>query len=88
MKTLIIHNNNISNIDKYTENISFTSINDVIKTLNSKEFDIIYIKDNLSLNCLDFIGIELDDTYFETCKNRVNEYIKEQNMQDVNVEIA
>lgn len=59
MKTLIIHNNNISNIDKYTENISFTSINDVIKTLNSKEFDIIYIKDNLSLNCLDFLGIEL-----------------------------
>ena len=35
MKTLIIHNNNISNIDKYTENISFTSINDVIKTLNN-----------------------------------------------------
>lgn len=59
MKTLIIHNNNISNIDKYTENISFTSINDVIKTLNNKEFDIIYIKDNLSLNCLDFLGIEL-----------------------------
>lgn len=59
MKTLIIHNNNISNIDKYTENISFTSINDVIKTLNGKEFDIIYIKDNLSLNCLDFIGLEL-----------------------------
>ena len=35
-----------------------------------------------------FIGIELDDTYFETCKNRVNTYINDNNMQDVVVEIA
>jgi site-specific DNA-methyltransferase (adenine-specific) len=35
-----------------------------------------------------FIGIELDNTYFETCKNRVNTYIKEQNMQDIHIEIA
>jgi site-specific DNA-methyltransferase (adenine-specific) len=35
----------------------------------------------------DFIGIELDDTYFETCKNRVNTYIKENNMQDIHIEI-
>lgn len=36
----------------------------------------------------DFIGIELDSTYFETCKNRVNTYINEQNMKDINIEIA
>jgi site-specific DNA-methyltransferase (adenine-specific) len=35
-----------------------------------------------------FIGMELDDTYFETCKNRVNTYIKENNMQDVHIDIA
>lgn len=35
-----------------------------------------------------FIGIELDDTYFETCKNRVNTYINEQNLQDIDVIIA
>lgn len=35
-----------------------------------------------------FIGIELDDTYFETCKNRVNEYIKEKNLQDIHIEMS
>lgn len=35
-----------------------------------------------------FIGIELDNTYFETCKNRINTYIKENNMQGINIEIA
>lgn len=33
-----------------------------------------------------FIGIELDDTYFDISKNRVNTYIKENNL-DVNLEI-
>ena len=32
-----------------------------------------------------FIGIELDNTYFGTCKNRVETYIKENNLQDVNI---
>lgn len=36
----------------------------------------------------DFIGIELDDTYFETCKNRVSTYIKDNNLQDIHIEIA
>lgn len=35
-----------------------------------------------------FIGIELDNTYFETCKNRVNEHIKDNNLQDIHIEIA
>lgn len=35
-----------------------------------------------------FIGIELDDTYFETCKNRINTYINDNNMKDVELNIA
>lgn len=35
-----------------------------------------------------FIGIELDNTYFETCKNRVETYIKDNNLQDIHIEIA
>lgn len=35
-----------------------------------------------------FIGIELDDTYFETCKNRVNTYIKDNNLQDIYIEMS
>lgn len=34
-----------------------------------------------------FIGIELDDTYFETCKNRVNTYINDNNLENVDVSI-
>lgn len=34
-----------------------------------------------------FIGIELDDNYFEISVNRINTYIKDNNLQDVNVEI-
>ena len=35
-----------------------------------------------------FIGIELDDAYFETCKNRINTYINDNNMKDVELNIA
>lgn len=35
-----------------------------------------------------FIGIELDDTYFDTCKNRANTYIKDNNLQDIHIEVA
>jgi site-specific DNA-methyltransferase (adenine-specific) len=35
-----------------------------------------------------FIGIELDSTYFETCKNRTNTYINNNNLQDIHIEIA
>jgi len=35
-----------------------------------------------------FEGIELETDYFETCKNRVNTYIKENNLQDIHIEIA
>lgn len=59
MKTLIIHNYNIAFINNYDESIEFKSINSTLEVLDTKEFDIIYIKDNLSLNGLDFLGIEL-----------------------------
>ena len=34
-----------------------------------------------------FIGVELDDTYFNTSVNRINTYIKDNNVQDINLEI-
>lgn len=58
-KSLIIHNNNVANIDKYDDEIRFLSIKDTLDTLATKEFDVIYIKDNLSPNCLDFLGLVL-----------------------------
>ena len=59
IKKLIIHNENIFNLDKYEEKIRFLDINDTLKALNEKNFDVIYIKDNLTLNCLDFFGLVL-----------------------------
>lgn len=59
IKKLIIHNENIFNLDKYEEKIRFLDINDTLKVLNEKNFDVIYIKDNLTLNCLDFFGLVL-----------------------------
>jgi len=41
---------------------------------------------SLNLN-RDFTGIELDNTYFETCKERVDKYIKDNNIEDIKVEI-
>lgn len=35
-----------------------------------------------------FIGIELDNTYFETCKNRIETHIIDNNLQDIHIEIA
>lgn len=35
----------------------------------------------------EFIGIELDDTYFGTCKNRVNTYINDNSIQDIEIEV-
>lgn len=59
MINLIIHNNNIFNLEKYEEKIRFFNIQDTLKLLNTKKFDVIYIKDNLTLNCLDFYGLLL-----------------------------
>ena len=35
----------------------------------------------------DFIGIEKDDKYFDISVNRINTYIKENDLKHVNVEI-
>ena len=44
------------------------------------------------LECLknnrNFIGIEIENEYFETCKNRAETYIKDNNLQDIHIEIA
>lgn len=50
---------NMANIHSYDYNIYFSSIDSTLKDLDTKEFDIIYIKDSLTINYLDFIGIEL-----------------------------
>ena len=34
-----------------------------------------------------FIGIELDDTYFNITQNRINTYIKDNNIQDIELNI-
>ena len=34
-----------------------------------------------------FIGIEKDDKYFDISVNRINTYIKDNNLENVNVEI-
>lgn len=43
------------------------------------------------IGCLEtsrnFIGIELDNTYFENCKNRVNTYIEDNKLNNINIEI-
>lgn len=50
---------NMANIHSYDYNIDFFSIDSTLKDLDTKEFDIIYIKDSLTINYLDFIGMEL-----------------------------
>lgn len=35
-----------------------------------------------------FIGIEMDDTYFDVCKNRINTYIDENYLKDIEVNIS
>lgn len=64
---------------------TYTKENDTILdfTMGSGTTSIACIKTNRN-----FIGIENDDTYFDVCKNRVNTYINDNNLQDANVEIA
>ena len=59
MKSLVIYNSRIANINSYDDDIDFSSISSTLNILDTKEFDVIYIKDSLTLNYLDFIGIEL-----------------------------
>lgn len=35
-----------------------------------------------------FIGIEMDNTYFDVCKNRINTYIDENDLKDIEVNIS
>jgi len=60
-RTLIVHNNNISDGELILceEAIKFVSINDTLKALIERKFDLICIKDNLSSNYLEFNGLLL-----------------------------
>ena len=46
---------------------------------------------SIGISCINlnrnYIGIEKDDKYFDVAVNRINTYIKENNLNNVNVEI-
>ena len=70
-------------------------LEDLIKTFSNENDSVVDLtmgSCSTGIACLNtnrnFIGIELDNTYFETCKNRVNTYIKDNNLQDIHIEIA
>jgi len=67
-KNILVHNNNIVDLHQFSNRIKFTpdvsDIDDyisksIIWELRKIEFDVIYIKDNLSSNYLDLYGIRL-----------------------------
>lgn len=58
-KKLLIHNNNIVNIDKYDVNIKFSTIKNILHEIKVKEFNCIYIKDSLTSNYMEFTGLIL-----------------------------
>jgi site-specific DNA-methyltransferase (adenine-specific) len=70
-------------------------LEDLIKTFSNEGDTIVDLtmgSCTTGIACLNsnrqFIGIELDSGYFENCKNRVNTYINDNNMQDFNIEIS
>ncbi|WP_121628762.1 response regulator [Poseidonibacter antarcticus] len=58
-KKLLIHNNNVSKIDTYDVNLKFSKIKNILNEIKEKEFDIIYIKDRLTTNYMEFTGLLL-----------------------------
>ncbi len=67
-KTMLIHNNNIVDLQQFPNRIKFTPnvseideyiSKSIVLELKQKEFDVIYIKDNLSSNYLDLYGIRV-----------------------------
>lgn len=68
---------------------------EIIKTFSNKNdtvLDCCMGSGSTGIACLstnrNFIGVELDDNYFETCKNRINTYINDNNMKDMEINIA
>lgn len=55
--SLIIHNDNIIDVDKYNTHIKFLNIQNTLDYIKDKEFDIIYIKDSLTSNYIEFMGL-------------------------------
>lgn len=70
-------------------------LEDLVKTFSNENDSVVDLtmgSCSTGIGCLttkrNFIGIEFDNTYFETCKNRINTYINDNNMQDIHIEIA
>ncbi len=67
MRSLLIHNDNVANIDSYSDNIKFMATtdtdiyisNDILADLKSCDPDIVFIKDNLSENYLELLGLRV-----------------------------
>ncbi len=67
-KTILIHDNNIVDLQQFKNRIKFTPnvseideyiSNNIIVELKNKEFDVIYIKDKLSSNYLELYGLRV-----------------------------
>ena len=67
-KTVLIHNDNIAVEDYFSDSVKFkarfSDIDkyislDIIEALKEKEFDVIFIKDNLSSNYLELYGLRV-----------------------------
>lgn len=59
MNSLLVHNNNVANIENYTQRLKFISIEATLEEIIKRDFDIVYIKDSLSNNYMEFLGILL-----------------------------
>jgi len=59
MKNLLIHNNNIAFKNSFEEHIKFDNYTSTLKEIQKIDFEIIYIKDNLSSNYLELYGVIL-----------------------------
>jgi len=56
---LLVHNDNVANIETYQKQIRFTTIQNILDELKEILFDTIFIKDSLGDNYLELQGIEL-----------------------------
>ncbi len=68
MKTLLIHNDNVAQKEHYTHSKKFSVVSsdidayissDIIVSMQKIEYDIVYIKDNLSDNYIDLLGLRV-----------------------------
>jgi len=58
-KNLLIHNNNVLNIKGYDQSIEFTTIKNSLTMIKERNPEIVYIKDSLTQNYMEFVGLLL-----------------------------